>query len=257
VGNRSAISEWQSGTPAHYTTFTVFDPFGRAQLVTAPDNRKTNHRHRGSCGHQSWWYVVTSGDGVTYNDGSTDPSNKQEVSQDFDAMGRLCRVQEKDGLDARYGYTVRGDLASVSLKYGSAPSEHQDRSFGYDARGFLKAETHPETGQYLYERIDARGHATIKRHANQDAGFSLGFAYDAYERLTTVWDRLGSRDLKVWEYAEDNGPNGDMKKGKVVRATRYNYREVPFNPGLTPTSRWWRNTPMPGRAVGSHRGAPS
>jgi hypothetical protein len=110
--------------------------------------------------------------------------------------------------------------------------ERQERSFGYDARGFLKEETHPETGQYFYERIDARGHATLKRHSNAQAGFSLGFAYDAYERLTTVWDRLGSRDLKVWEYAEDNGPNGDMKKGKVVSATRYNYREVPFNPGL-------------------------
>jgi RHS repeat-associated protein len=236
-GNLASISEWESESDfdGFYTRFNHMDPSGRPREILAPDGRRTGQRHNGNWGSQRWWYVVTSGDGVTYNDGATNESNKQEVSQDFDAMGRLCRVQEKDGLDARYLYTVRGDLASVSLKWGPNAGNRQDRSFVYDARGFLKEETHPETGTFLYEAIDARGHATIKRH--QASGLGLDLEYDAYERLIKVRDRLEDRDIKVWEYGTSN-LGTDLRKGKVVKATRYNYRQVPWNQSV------WANLPV-------------
>ncbi len=226
AGNLSAMSQWQSGTPTHWTGYESFDPFGRAEKIVRPDGKVLRLVHHGDWGLQRWFYVATS----RSSDGNI--QERQSASaEDFDILGRTWRYQELDqegvlNLDAFYRYTAGGDLTEILLRAPNGNS--QRRSFTFDGRGFLTAEWHPETGETLYSQIDARGHANRKQHVA--SGLDLGFAYDAYERLLKIWDRSRIADLKTWTYGAANA-SGNWKMGKVEKAVHYNRRLHPFATG--------------------------
>lgn len=223
AGNLAQLSQWQAGTPAYFTTYQAYDPFGRAESIVAPDGKTLGLKYHGDWGLQRWYYVGSS----RSSDGSIQETQTASA-EDFDILGRTWRYQELDqsgslNLDAYYRYTTGGSLAEVRLR---APNGNQQiRSFTFDGRGFLTAENHPETGTTEYSEIDARGHANRKKHTA--SGLDLGFAYDDYERLTKVYDRTRSADLKVWTYGTGSVAD-NWNRGKVDKTTHYNRRRNPF-----------------------------
>jgi RHS repeat-associated protein len=244
AGNASAVSEWQSGTPSFWTNFQNYDPFGRAESIVAPDGKVLSIDYHGDWGVQRWFYVGTSrsADGTIVE-------RQSASAEDFDILGRTWRFQELDengslNLDAYYRYTSGSNLAHVKVLAPNGNS--QQRFFTFDARGFLTAEWHPETGEFLYSEVDARGHANRKQHLA--SGLDMGFSYDSYERLLKVRDRTRQADLKVWVYGTSSSA-GNWSLGKVEKATHYNRRRNPFA-----TSETWIDVPIEETFVYGGRG---
>lgn len=106
AGNLAAISQWEAGTPAHWTSYEDQDPFGRAEKIVRPDGKVLRLVHHGDWGLQRWYYVGTS----RSSDGKI--QERQSASaEDFDILGRTWRYQELDqegvlNLDAYYRYTA-------------------------------------------------------------------------------------------------------------------------------------------------------
>lgn len=226
-GRPSRISEWDFGT--NWTVFE-YDALGRATRVTPPDGD-----------HQA---VVTEyvGDSLVRRTvqiageyGET-PSTTEE---EYDRQGRQIRVTESSGeggamVSTHYGYDVGGRLSSVTTQAAVGGQQvTQQRLFDYDHLGFLRSEQHPEKGTdgnglVTYSDYDARGNVGRKTDGPSD----LELTYDRAERLTEVREAgPGGRVLKSFEFALGNDPQnpGDLRAGKLVRATRHNYRPSPFN----------------------------
>jgi len=103
----------------------------------------------------------------------------------------------------------------------------QSRTFTYDNRGFLTAETLPEkgvngNGTVTYPSYDARGH--VRRSV--DGLNDLSFTYDPAERPTDVRVTGAPSALKTFTFASLNGttPDGttDYVKGKLQTTSRTN-----------------------------------
>lgn len=224
AGNLASQSEWQSGeNPSHYTDFRDYDPFGRAFTIQGPDGKIVRARYWGDWGVQRWWYI-----GRTRGTDGSIGEQKQEISEDFDTQGRLWRVQElydpnQRNLDVYYTYTAGGQLAQVKLTPPSGASQY--RYFDYDGRGFQTREVTPERGEFLFKEYNSRGKVHRKEHPA--SGMNLGYGYDEFERMTSVFDRTrGNAVLKSWAWASTNVGN-NFRKGKVETAINYNHRRAP------------------------------
>jgi YD repeat-containing protein len=210
-------------TPSHKTTFTGYDAFERVGTTTAPDETKTTHTYTG---------VQT----VLRSAKNADGTLVARTTENYDWRGRVVKVTEPSGqangdVDTTYTYDVSDRLRSV---HSSSGGFTQDRTFTYDRRGFLTAETHPEKAAFgvQYSNFDARGHAG-RRQDGGDSEFDLLFQYDSAERLRIVSEHssLGhpERILKEFEFADANGTFNnatDYRKGKLASAVRHNYTKT-------------------------------
>jgi len=197
------------------TRFQNYDPFGRPGLIVPPDgsSHATTLTYHGAQQVDRRLAVATGAGGA---------ESQQTTTEIYDRQGRLYQVIEPAGGTATtYGYDPGNRLISVSST-GSGVT--QRRSFTYDLRGFLTAETHPEkglsgNGTVSYSQYDPRGHARQKT----DGPNNLQLSYDLAERLTTVADNNnGGRLLKQFVYGSANS-GVDYRKGKVQQASRFNY----------------------------------
>jgi RHS repeat-associated protein len=229
------------------TRFINYDPLGRPGRIRPAD---------GSAHDVDLEYVGVSQ--VTRKVkalvGQYDPPELPDVPEQavstrevFDSRGRLIEVHEiKSSVPltenvTKYEYDVFDNLTRVLQSPSQGPT--QERRFGYDNRGFLLWEEHPEkdpivpratippgTGGHdvSYFDYDARGHAG----RSIDGARDLTIDYDAAGRPTRVRQTgsgfagclatFGPRCWKEFTYASFNS-GANARKGKLETATRYNY----------------------------------
>jgi len=221
LGRKTTVSEWEP-SPQNWTAFE-YDAFGRPTRVTAPDASVLTMSYTGVSTSRKTVAVRTGGDALTF---TTTDSITTETS---DRNGHLVSVVEGglSGFETGYSYDVAGHLTQVCMPKGDCT---QSRTFNYDNRGFLTAESHPEKGAtgggtttYKY---DARGHVVQRTDGTASGPFDITFIFDRAERPTTVREtRLTNgvnRILKMFDYAASN--NGtDYANGRVRNATRFNW----------------------------------
>ncbi len=236
AGNRASVSELQAGNAVQKTSFLYYDPAGRATLIRPADSTSANgfaHDVKVAYGgNRLVTRTVPVGQSLASGAVVESPAVTTEL---YDRQGRLYQVTEPSGasganVTTTYGYDVGNRLSSVAT---ASAGVTQTRTFTYDPRGFLLAETHPEkgvagNGTVTYSLYDSRGHAGRKIDGPND----LTYQYDGAERLTIVrasgtpfsaCNQLsGPRCLKSFTYAIQNG-SGDYKNGKLFQSIRYNY----------------------------------
>jgi RHS repeat-associated protein len=208
------------------TTFLNFDAFGRPRTVRPADGGS----HDVTLAYQGLRQVTRTVKVAT----STSSETNAGTIEVYDRYGRLYEVTEPNNVKTRYEYDVGNRLSKVcqgATGAGTATCA-QRRLFTYDHRGFLISEQHPEkgaagNGTVSYFNYDARGNVGRRSDGPND----LTFTYDKAERLTQVRETGGAqRVLKAFAYATANDVTGtDLRKGKVVSASRFNYVGAPFN----------------------------
>ena len=207
---------------ANYTIFskTVYDPLGRAKLVTNPYRAvaaATDGWSRSSYDlagrvtevatfaggvanqppdtgtNSNWTGSVTSvyASEVTT---VTDQAGKRRQSV-TDALGRLIQVYEAPNDSnynhlTSYGYDTLDNLTSVSQ--GS-----QTRTFVYNSLKRLTSAANPESGTISYQ-YDDNGNLTVKTDARGvSAHVSAHYAYDALNRPVRRWYNGSSSPTEV------------------------------------------------------------
>lgn len=221
----TATSQW--GDLGKRVERLEFDPFGRPGRIRPPGgsvldvkltywgDRQTRREER------VWrWNPETESAGLTY-------VPHIEV---LDRHRRLRKVLERSGpagpeeqVPTTYRYDVGGRLTEITS--GTSPA--QVRSFTFDNRGFLLAESHPEKGvtgggTIAYDDHDAGGRA----HRRVDGPHDLAMAYDFMGRLTSVRElSAGKRLLHEVDYDAAAGRG----MGKPWRVDRTNWVDLPWN----------------------------
>jgi RHS repeat-associated protein len=228
VGRKTKESTWGG---AHETEFKNFDVFGRARSIEPEGTHATRLTFRGERIKAREVKVATS------------ENNVQSVfsSEVQDHLGRLVAVCEAaaavwdgtagtcTGQLTRYSYDQDDRLVLVCQNVQpNGTTCGQQRSFGWDGRGFMTSETHPEIGEFGNGTIaylrDARGNTTQRDVANDDGDRLLRFAYDGAGRPIRVEEEISSgwRLLKEFFYARYNQP-GERRRGQLVMARRTNW----------------------------------
>jgi YD repeat-containing protein len=232
LGRKWQVSEPQAFSTVPTAEFTpvavtsmAFDSFGRPASTTAPDGSVATATYAGTRAIARTACVVTgvSDAGCA---GNTTLSGQERVTttETYDSRGRLVQVDEPTGgTVAKYGYDPAGRLASV---YMAASGIAQSRTFAYDGRGFMTAETHPEKGStgggaIFYSGFDSHGHATRQRDGSATSAIDLTFVYDAADRLTSVAE-TGGNVVKTFSFWTANA-GADKKLGKIATASRHNH----------------------------------
>jgi len=235
VSLQGVTNEW-SFVPPYKTTF-AYDLFGRPTLATAADGKTTSTSYQGS--------RRTTRTSTVAGAGGTEMTVVRTEEQD--AQGRLLAVTESSGpttaaapaggsVITRYGYDPGNRLTSVTMT--GAEGVVQNRTFDYDGRGFLRWESHPEGGMTSYT-YDTRGNALTKHQGAASSLFDLTYAYDVAGRVVEVRgrnphfnpatpndpDQPPFRLMKTFSYGTDNIA-GDLRRGKLLTAVRYNYDPV-------------------------------
>jgi YD repeat-containing protein len=206
----ATVSEW--GAVTKKTSFT-YDSLGRVLTTTAPDTSVVELAYDGRSTARTTKVAAcanTSSSTCDLTTASWSSGTAATTTETADSFGRLYQVVEPGGTTTTYGYDLGDRLVAVNMA-------GQARSFLYDGRGFLTAETHPEsqTTEYTY---DARGHVLSRTAAaGTSSAATVTFAYDAAERVLNVSDSTGI--LKVFTYDRSTS---DKSRGKLATATRYN-----------------------------------
>lgn len=209
-GRKATETEWHgSDSPYIPTTSYQYDPLGRVQRITPADGpaHDVGIDYTGSGVREvaRTVRIATSASGAEQDATTT---------EEYDAAQRLIRVTEPSdnnaNVDTRYSYDVADHLLTVTT------ASQPPRTFGWDARGFLTAETHPESGTASFGEYDAKGHAHRRVDAN---GTVMAFAYDAAERMLSVSEN--GAPLKAFTYDRPNSGN-DFSLGKLSTAVRHN-----------------------------------
>jgi YD repeat-containing protein len=238
LGRQHTVSELGTSTTLPVTTFE-YDALGRVTKVTAPDASISKTTFIGDRFKERTSYVRIFQSG---------PDSEVKVSETYDGFGRLIKVAEKSGptsasipagaeVTAEYRYDAGNRLTLVKMT--GPQNAFQERMFDYDGRGFLRWESHPESGMTAY-RYDARGHVKEKSHGAAFSMFDLQYEHDAAERLTAVKGRAPSGSSPAWRpikeaaFASANDTSmspADLRQGKLLTATRYNYPVDPVGHG--------------------------
>jgi RHS repeat-associated protein len=240
-GRKAAVSEWVADNGATVLDWTsyAYDLFGRPLMVIPPDGNAhaVNLYYLGNRGISKSVAVRTGGDASTITE------SQSATTEWYDSFGRLVSVVEPSnpGLIATYGYDPFDHLVNVTLQNNVNTAEKQIRSFVYDGRDLLLAETHPEYGTTRYDEYDAHGHLLRKHlgaacNSSPCSDFDLRYVYDGAERLTLVGRSAlqagaidGTRLWKELTYATDNAPSGctsapcQWQRGKLITSRRHNY----------------------------------
>jgi YD repeat-containing protein len=223
ISEPEEVSGTDPSTTAHKTEFLNYDAFGRARTVKAPDNSDTTLEFKGDSTTKRTVRIAT---------GSTTDTDAI-TTETYDRHGRLITVTEpapEGALTTSYGYDVRNRLSLVLMG-------GQNRTFDYDRRGFLRWESHPESGMTTYT-YDARGHVLSKSQSAADTLYDLTYQYDAAERPLVIrgrnpfFDPAAPNDpdepqfrvMKKFTYGTSNVASpADRRLGKLWTAVRYNY----------------------------------
>jgi RHS repeat-associated protein len=230
MGWITSVSEWQpSGTTdpnIKKSTYSGFDPFGRATTITPPDGS----------GHD----VTMSYTGVRVASRTVKiatavgTETNATTTEEYDCQGRLAKVTESSGyngasVDTTYAYDAGSRLKqATTTAWVQELSQNvtQNRIFTYDNRGFLTTEQLPElgttgNGTIAYSQYDARGHA-LRRY---DGLNYLKYEFDKAERLYKVKESNSGwadvRTLRQFDYATANN-GSDKRNGKLLTATATN-----------------------------------
>jgi RHS repeat-associated protein len=253
VGWKTFTSE--QGTLTVGTTYSMFDAFGRPGKISPPDSNAAGD-HDVTLTYDGVRQVVRSVQVATSSTAETTAS----TTELYDRFGRLAEVSEPNGSKTCYEYDAGNRLRRVcqgaSGPLGTSCSVRscaQERLFGYDNRGFLSWENHPEKDANSfgmghdvdYPSYDAGGN--VIRKVDGAIGINLPrdltFKYDAAERLTMIRETGtpftsctndgGHHCLKTFSYATSNGTalggGTDFSKGKLAAASRFNFIGAPFN----------------------------
>ena len=218
AGLKRRISTWQNGDSQFdrslATYFRDHDAFGRAQLIERPDGQLETLKYEGERRLLRTLSVRTA---------LTSSTNVQTRTIK-DSLGRVIREWNPEySTDFQYDpydNLIRSWRSGVPTDDGGGGTLTQNRYFGYDGRGFLLSERHPETGSggngtMIYTR-DAFGQMRSLDYGPRD----LTYVYDGGGRLTQV--KEGTRVWKKWVWAAANGSNGNYQKGKIIEARRLN-----------------------------------
>ena len=220
-GRKGTVSELGSASSLPVTTF-VYDALGRVLKATAPDGKITRFIYTGDHIKTRVGLVWTGSHEAEF-----------ATSEEYDGYGRLVAVTENAGtgidtIRTEYRYNPANLLVDVKMKGGGAGTVVQNRVFDYDGRGFLRWESHPESGVTSYS-YDARGHVRSKEIGAAKTTFDLLYTYDAAERLVSVKGRSAQnsvdfRPIKEFTYGPPStSVPPDRRAGKLVKAVRYNY----------------------------------
>lgn len=256
AGHESFTSEWKAcgsvaatgdcaiGAAGSGTTFSSFDPFGRAQMIRKADGSVTTLTFTdGATPYSDTRKAVSVANvGCVWNGSACMGGAPATTAYRYDAFGRLGTVLEPGGDITTYAYDVAGKLVSVAQ--GS-----QTRTFAYDALGYLMRETTPEAGIVDYTavsggktysfygslgnlrgRVDASGSdAPVTRSYRYDsAGRSLCEIAGSFSAGRTC-DSSGL-SLYVRNFYDGQGfAGGTYPGGRLTQRLGYNR-------GLTPTA---------------------
>jgi RHS repeat-associated protein len=226
MGRRSSISTWywEANPSGTETSFSNFDPFGRARTITAPDGTTTLD-YDGVRKVKSTRKVALALGGAEQN---------VDRFETYDRQGRLFRVEESSDnsnpgtlIRTDYAYDEAGRLRKA-WQNASGTTRGQTRLFNFDNRGYLVSETHPEKGSgggaVFYGNYDASGHAWRRRDGVDDTSRQLDFTFDAAERLQLVKNSAGT---VLKEFVYDQTSSSDAGLGRLDKAIRRN--EVQFS----------------------------
>ncbi|MEO8383367.1 MAG: hypothetical protein ABI779_27170 [Acidobacteriota bacterium] len=203
-------------TPTLGTKFE-YDQFGRATKTTSTDDKVFSTVYTGEGVRE-----VLKKRAIAMSAGGAD--TEVTVTERYDGQGNLVQVNEPSGPTAgtgllanvttSYRYDAGGHLTGVTMTPPSGAP--QLRTFGYDSRGLLVSETHPEKAQVSYGGYDSRGHPWT----TLDGDVGLKFSYDGAERLERISDSADA-PLKEFMFAPSNA-TGDYRMGKLWMAIRHN-----------------------------------
>jgi hypothetical protein len=242
LGRRASVTEYGTGASSVLPkTDFVYDDLGRVTSMTGPAaGAVTNFTYTGIA-------QKTRNVGIWTGFSET----RVTTTEKYDGHGRLTAVVESSGptsassttgaaVTTEYSYGADDRLFSVTMK-GAANGPVQRRLFDYDGRGFLRWESQPESGMASYE-YDSRGLITRKRQGAASTQFDLNYTYDTGGRLIQVDGRNPDaatpdtfRIIKqfVFSTSESNGTvdsETDYNRGKLLRASRYNYGATEDDP---------------------------
>lgn len=222
-------SEWieETATTANKkTTYSNFDPFGRATKIDLPDGKIVWMGYKGV-------REVSRSVSVAASISSAGVVSEQDskTTEVYDRHGRLVMVTQPSGSGGQdgtwsYFYNVNNQLNGVSTTDPSPGGQGQNRSFSYDNLDNLLGEAHPERLSSLYGQHDTLGNAG----SSNDGTRWLRYSYDTASRPTKVEELAGAwRTVKEFTYhAGNGGEGGTFGKGKLASSTRHNYVLNPY-----------------------------
>lgn len=193
------------------TRYQGYDAFGRPSRILRPDGSDERFAYRGIRETDSKLHIRTSQGGTS----------EITTTTRYDALGRATLI-----LNPAYSVVNRYDPDGkvVEIERRVNGNVVQTREYGWDDRGLLVFEKHPEIGNSAgLGTISFAPDALGNPRQVVDGLHSLTYGYDGDGRL-----RSKSEGSRVWEeYTWANGNSGaDYKKGKIVEAIRHNYFDV-------------------------------
>lgn len=213
LSRTSTLQDDATYDPAWATKTLAFDAFDRPLQIRLPDLEVVSHAYRG----------VREATRTTQTRTSLDGTTAESVSTERDAQGRPVRITTPEH-ETWNSYDPYGQRLASRRQVGAI---EQRRELGYDARGFLLYEQHPELGSDGDGRIEYRPDAFGQPRRVLGNGQDLTYGYDHAGRRTEIRDTApGGRLWKEWRYGIDNltvGGATDYRKGKLIRAIRHNY----------------------------------
>ncbi len=234
MGHVISVSEWGNGSTAHLakkTTFSNFDPFGRAKTTTSADGATHETTYVGvrKVTKKSW--VATALDGTETASCRIERSDRYGRLTEVDESATATCSQEGQYLATRYGYDVGNRLTWARTVDPATPT--QFREWIYDHRGFLLWEDSPEKltstqascpHDVCFAEYDAKGHA----HRKLEGAFDLTYDFDSAERPLRVRTTGSATTCSALagncytEYSYGSGTTAsDRSLGKVKTSRRY------------------------------------
>ncbi|HQR44457.1 MAG TPA: RHS repeat-associated core domain-containing protein [Thermoanaerobaculia bacterium] len=216
-GGTDASSCFAAAAPTG-TDSSNFDFLGRARTITSADGNVTTRSFDDPSGipNSDFTELVT----IWNVGGKAAYSGTRK-----DILGRALIVTTPGpppfGPYACQSYNTLDKPVKVNVGCG----DQQNRTFVWDALGFLRSETHPEKGTKTYLEYDALGNATKSR----EGGFNYRSTYDALGRLLALKaDALTyPSDEPTTVYTENSwdgsaGPSTGAPKGRLTRQVGWN-----------------------------------
>ncbi len=220
LADRQAWStEWHVsglGFDVWFTGHEDYDIFDRARTIRRPDGKATTLQYTGE-------RLTSRTVGIWSGNGET-PSTTVEQR---DGFGRLIRVSEPSGtqgatVHSTYTYD-QADRLRLACVADADTNPHngcggQERSFTYDAAGFMVQELHPEIEGPVTYTYDGRGN--IKKKDLTGTAHDLEYVYDAAGRVTQALDGDG---YVFQEYFFGYSNTDGRRVGKLYQARRHNW----------------------------------
>ncbi|MCB1058129.1 MAG: RHS repeat protein, partial [Acidobacteria bacterium] len=229
VGASTAFLD--GGQPVGWTRYESFDAFGRPDRIEAPDGGDVLYTRTGD-------RIVRSRSLVATEAGPATPSWRFELMDGLGRLTRLCEGGAASGscatAEATYDYDARDQLIRVCQEPGGGGTCGQTRTFGYDGRGFLVSETHPELpGQVATYVRDALGNARERSLSGTPDEARLLYRYDPASRLIRVsydlpWSLAPGEprplvELLYHSMSPVTAKPGEKAAGKLYQQKRHNW----------------------------------